>query len=135
MKLNKPVKILVGLGTLWFAIYPFLFMVVWLMMVGGIFFMSDNSRASEFPFPMIPFFAIFPLHICTIFLSFILMAFYLIHVIKNTTGNETVRIILGLGNFFMPFLSMPIYYYLYIWSENPPDWALAPKPNPDVSLE
>ena len=127
MKLNKPVKILVGLATLWFAIYPFLFFAVWLLMFGGIL-VSAESSSSDFPLAVIPFLAIFPLHFCTIFLSFILMAFYLVHVIKNTTGHETIRIILALGNFFMPFLSMPIYFYLFIWLENPPDWALAPKP-------
>lgn len=127
MKLNKPVKILVGLATLWFAIYPFLFFAVWLLMVGGIM-ISAESSSNDFPLALIPFFTIFPLHFCTIFLSFILMAFYLVHVIKNTTGNETIRIILALGNFFMPFLSMPIYFYLFIWLEIPPDWALAPKP-------
>jgi hypothetical protein len=53
------------------------------------------------------------------------MAFYLIHVIRNTKADETVRITLGLGNFFMPFIAMPIYFYLFIWLEDPPGWAAA----------
>ena len=132
MKLGQPVKILVGLATAWFVLYPFLFFAVWLIMFLGIVFFastaSGSSAEAPFPFFILPFFAIFPLHFLTIFLYFGLIAFYLIHVIKNTTGSETVRIILGLGNFFMPFVAMPIYYYLFVWRDQPPDWARAPAP-------
>ena len=124
MILNKPVKILIGLGTAWFAIYPFLFFAVWLSMVLGMGFLPQGAEG-EFPLFMVPFFAIFPLHCLTILLQFVLMAFYLVHVIKNTNASETVRIILGIGCFFLPFIAMPIYYYLYIWREEPPEWAVA----------
>ena len=134
MTLNKPVKILVGLGTLWFAVYPFLFMAVWLFSFAGMGLWSmdapnPNTGPESMPFFMFPFLLIFPIHFCTIFLGFILMAFYLIHVIKNTKADETVRIILGIGTFFMPFIAMPIYYYVYIWLDEPPAWAAA-KPKP-----
>jgi hypothetical protein len=125
MRLSKPIKILVGLGTAWLTIYPFLFLEVWLTMVLGMVFMSGSSNDSQ-PFFLIPFFAIFPLHFLTIFLQFFLDVFYLIHVIKNTTASETLRIILGVGPFFLSFIAMPIYYYLYIWRDQPPDWAIAP---------
>jgi hypothetical protein len=59
VKLSKPIKILIGLGTAWFAIYPFLFLAVWLSMVLGLGFMPQGSE-DEFPLFMIPFFAIFP---------------------------------------------------------------------------
>ncbi len=127
MQLNKPMKILVGLATLWLAIYPFLFFAVWLFMAMGMGFFSTTSSGSEPPFFMFPFFAIFPLHCFTILLQFVLMAFYLIHVIKNTKASETVRIILGVGCFFMPFIAMPIYFYIYIWLETPPAWAAQPQ--------
>jgi hypothetical protein len=122
MNISKPVKTLIGVATLWYVIYPFIF-------IGGIFMsmgmlpLLANSGNSEPPFFMFPFFAIFPIHFCTIFLGMGLMAFYLIHVIKNSKADETVRIILGIGCFFMPFIAMPLYYYLYIWLENPPEWA------------
>lgn len=130
MTLNKPVKILVGLGTLWFTVYPLLFIAVWLFSFVGMGFFSfgaasSNAGPESMPFFMFPFLLIFPIHFCTIFLGFILMAFYLIHVIKNTKADETVRIILGIGTFFMPFIAMPIYYYAYIWLDEPPVWAAA----------
>ncbi|NJN79150.1 MAG: hypothetical protein HC797_00995 [Anaerolineales bacterium] len=124
MQLNKLTIILVGLSTLWFALYPFLFIAVWLFMASGMIFGFASSQSeTDAPFFMFPFFAIFPLHIFTILLQFVLMAFYLIHVIKNTKASETVRIILALGCFFMPFIAMPIYFYIYIWLETPPAWA------------
>ncbi len=83
-----------------------------------------NASSTEFPIFMLPFFAIFPLHLLTILLQFVLMAFYLIHVIKNSKAADTVKIILGIGCFFMPFIAMPVYYYIYIWLEAPPAWAL-----------
>ncbi len=122
MRLSKPIKILVGIGTLWYALYPLLFIAVWLFMVSSIFF-SVNLQQSDTPFFMLPFIAIFPLHIFTMLLSFVLIAFYLIHVIKNKKGSETIRIILGIGCFFIPFIAMPIYYYTFIWRDELPSWA------------
>ena len=128
MNISRNFKILIGLGTLWYLIYPVIFIGGIFLSIGLVPFFAgnENSLNSGGPFMMFPFFGlIFPLHFCTIFLGFGLMAFYLIHVIKNTKADETIRIILALGNFFLPFLSMPIYYYLYIWLDNPPEWAAA----------
>ena len=133
MKLNKPVRIIVGLSTLMYALYPFLFFGVWLFMVFGIIATSATSSGPSHDMPVffiIPFMLMFPLQFCFFFLHIGLNVFYLIHIIKATDASETVRIILAIGNFIFPFLSMPIYYYLYIWSANPPAWALTPKPNP-----
>jgi hypothetical protein len=130
MQLNKLSKILVGLGTLWMILYPLLFMALWLFLVVGMGFSSfitintSQPNLPFFPLPFLTFFAIFPLHCFTILLQFVLMGFYLIHVVKNTTASESVRIILGIGCFFMPFIAMPVYYYAYIWLETPPAWAL-----------
>ena len=127
MKLHKPVKILIGLATLWFAIYPFLFIGV--MMVGmGIFpIFAQSSNSPDAIFSL--FGLIFPLHFCTIFIAMGLMVFYLVHVIKNTQADETIRIVLGVGNYFLPFIAMPIYFYLYIWLDSPPAWAAAKEKN------
>ncbi len=132
MKLSKGVKILIGLGTVWEVIYPFLFIVLWLMMVGSIFFFSGNSDQGWPVFSVFSglFAIIFPVHCFAIVLQFGLIAVYLIHVIKNTAASETVRIILGIGIFFMPFVAMPVYYYVYIWREAPPAWAVAKPPSP-----
>jgi hypothetical protein len=123
MKLSKPTKILVGVGTAWLTVYPVLFFAVWLTLFLSMGFLSQNPQDAQPPFMKI-FFAIFPLHFLTILLQFVLMAFYLIHIIKNTTASETIRIILGIGTFFVPFVAMPVYYYLFIWHDQPPRWAV-----------
>lgn len=65
----------------------------------------------------------------TVLLDLVLDAVYMIHVIKNTTGSDTIRIILALGIFILPFIAMPVYYYLYIWLDEPPKWAKKPEQN------
>jgi hypothetical protein len=125
MQLNRTIKILVGLGTAWHTLYPLLFFAFILLSILGMGFTSSGSSEPP-PFFIIPFFAIFPLHCLTILLGFGLTTFYLIHILKNTIAAETVRILLGVGLFFLSFIAMPLYYYLFIWREQPPDWAIAP---------
>ncbi len=127
MTLGKPARILIGLLTAWVMLYPLLFFAVWLIMFFGIAVIGESPR-SEFPVFMIPFFAIFPVHCLTIFLQLGLSAFYLVHVIKNKMASDTIRIVLGVGAFLLPFVAMPIYYFLYIWPDKPPDWALSGAP-------
>jgi hypothetical protein len=114
-------KLLIGIGTLWVLLYPLLFMVVWFLMFFGV-----QSSPSDPGFGL--FFAIFPLHCLTILLGFALDAVYLYHIIKNTAASDVIRVILAVGVFTLPFVAMPIYYYLFIWREQPPAWALAQQP-------
>ena len=127
MNISKTFKILIGIGTIWFAIYPFLFMGMVMLFMGIIPIMPIIAQSLDTPAPFFfSFFGlIFPVHLCTMSLGFALMVFYLIHVIKNTKADETVRIILGVGCFFFSFIVMPVYYYLYIWLDIPPEWAAA----------
>jgi len=126
MKLNKTAKILVGLGTAWITLYPLLFFAAWLMMMLGIGLAGASGRGDPPPFFVIPFIAIMPLQCLTILLLFGMITFYVAHAVKNTVASEAVRIILAVGTFFIPFIAMPVYYYLYIWQDTPPSWALEP---------
>jgi hypothetical protein len=126
MKISQPIKIIIGLTTAWFTLYPFVFFAFWLAMASSMFFLPSGAR-NEFPLFGSPFFAIFPLHCLTILLGFILDAVYLIHMIKNTAGSDTIRIILAIGIVMIPFIAMPLYYYLYIWLDEPPAWAKQPQ--------
>ncbi|MFC2046158.1 hypothetical protein ACFLTC_01380 [Chloroflexota bacterium] len=126
MKLNRPLRIAIGFATVWQALYPLLFLAVWLSMVPGMvdFELAPATAPEEsIPFFPVAFLAIIPLHCLTMVLQIGLMGFYLAHIIKNTAASETLRIILGIGVFLMPFVAMPVYYYLYIWSDEPPEWA------------
>jgi len=85
-----------------------------------------------FPAVFLPFFLLI---LCSSFLQFGLSAFYLTHVILNKTGNDIIRVVLGISVFTFPYIAMPVYYFLYIWPENPPKWALAVIPTQIVAAE
>jgi hypothetical protein len=132
--LSKPIKILLGIGTAWLAVFPAFFVAAWMLMSIGMmavpFILRDRFSPAALLLFIIPFAFIFVLEFATIALQMFLLVFYLIHIIKNTVASESLRIIFGVGNFFMPFISMPIYYYLFIWLDRPPDWALNTVPPP-----
>lgn len=129
MRLSRPLKLALGAATIWVTLYPLLFLAVWLLMALGIAFAANSAPAPSAgppPLFLIPFFAIFPLHCMTIVLLIGLQVIYLILAIKNTALPDTLRIVFGVGAFFMPFVAMPVYYVLCVWRETPPRWALKP---------
>jgi hypothetical protein len=127
MKLNKSVKLLIGLGTIWILIYPLLFIALFFSIMPG----ALLSSLPEPPTSMFSIFnLIFPLHCFTFIVELILLGFYLFHDIKNTGVSDVIRAVFGVGLFFMPFIGMPVYYYLFIWRDLPPRWTLAENHKP-----
>ncbi len=123
LKISQPIKILVGVGTAWLILYPLLFIVVWFTMFTGFMSLGEGVGPPAFITYLFP--AILPLHCLTIITQLALMAFYLYHVIKNNAASDVLRVILGIGVFFLPYVAMPIYFFLYVWPHQPPRWALA----------
>lgn len=125
MKLNKTWKIVIGIVTLWVALYPFVVMAgVFAMMIPSI--MAAERYGSDVPPPAF-FSGFFIFIILMMFSSFLQMgttAFYFVHIIKNKKGSDLLRIILGIGSYFLPYVATPIYYFIYILPDTPPDWAL-----------
>jgi hypothetical protein len=70
------------------------------------------------------FFLMFPLMMCFGLAQFILMIFYVIHIIKNRAGSEVIRILTSIGFYFLPYIAMPAYFLIYIAPSKTPDWAL-----------
>ena len=123
MRLSKGMKIVVGLGTAAHILVPF---IIGIMVVLAALIMPLAVLASErsgeppallFVFPFIMFGVVFPLQCVLIPLTFLLIAFYLAHIIKNTTASDTTRIVLAIGMVFMPYVAMPVYYLLHVWPE------------------
>lgn len=128
MTIAQPVRTLLGIATAWVSAYPLIFMCVWLVSFVGmsvpIMAAESGGEPSAAPLLFFPLFAVVALlHFGTILLLVGLEVFYLIHVIKNDKADDAARILLGVGNFFLPFVAMPVYYYAYIWRETPPAWA------------
>jgi hypothetical protein len=140
MTFSKPVRILIGIATIWYALY-LLFTLAGILILFGFVVVSvlqggESVLNLRVLFTRIPGFELFlAFHICGLFLEVGLLVFYLIHTIRNTKANDALKIALGLGHLFLPFVAMPIYYYLYIWRANPPEWAAAQGRNLDLRPE
>ncbi len=130
MTISKPVRILIGIMTVWYAIYLLLTLIGILILVGVVFVAlmqggESISNLRQLLRQILSLDMMLPVHLCSLLLEVGLLVFYLVHTIKNTKASDAMRIVLGLGHIFLPFVAMPIYYYLYIWRENPPEWAAA----------
>lgn len=130
MTLSKPLRILVGLATFWYALYLLLTIGGIVLFFGYVFvsLLAGGESVSNLRIVFTEILSLefmLPLHLCSLSLEVVLLIFYLIHTIKNTKASDSMRILLGLGHLFLPFFAMPIYYYLYIWREHPPEWAAA----------
>ena len=130
MTLGKPAKILIGIATFWYALYLLLTLVGIILFFGYLLvsLMTGGGSITNLPSLLREILSLefmLPVHVCSLLLEVGLLIFYLIHTIKNTKASDAMRIALGLGHLFLPFVAMPIYYYLYIWRETPPEWAAA----------
>jgi hypothetical protein len=124
MNISKPVKILIGVLTVFAVLFPFFIMPVFMM-----FFMFSSG----FPFfdpqsvpnpndieAMLPFmFVFYPLMMCFSVVQLGLQIFYIIHEIKNKALTDTFRILFAIGTFLLPYVAMPIYFFVYLWKDNP----------------
>ena len=140
MTLGKPVRILVGIATLWYGLYLLLTLVgiglffgyvALALLEGG----ESISNLGNLFKQILSLEFMVPIHVCSLFLEVGLLIFYLVHTIQNTKASDSMRIVLGLGHLFLPFVAMPIYYYLYLWRESPPEWAAAKRIQADQFAE
>lgn len=127
MNVSKPVKWVVGIATAWSVLNPIIFIALvfvlpwdWIVVDPAVFM---NSTGVQIGLGLLGL---------TIVNQLVLMVFYLVHVVKNSAAEESVRIVLGLGFFFMTVVAMPVYYYLYVWRDVPPHWAAGEIVEPDL---
>jgi hypothetical protein len=57
------------------------------------------------------------LHLLTILSGFALLAFYIVHIVKNKLIQESNKIAWLLIMFFFGYFAMPIYWYRFIWRD------------------
>ena len=108
--MTKGKAILLGIFTIWPAIYMFVFPISILIMV-----LTEIGQHNHHGGPPLFFLIIFPLHILTILETFVLIAIYIIHLFKTELITQDKKalwaVVLFLGNAF----AMPVFWYLYIW--------------------
>lgn len=104
--MTKKSKIVLGIATLWPLLYTFIFFAFVLLAV----FTASNSTGFEI---------ILLLHIFTIMWMFCLVVIYILNVFKNDQIIQEIKILWALLIFFGNVVTMPVYWYLYIWRDSP----------------
>jgi uncharacterized membrane protein len=126
MRLSNTVKVIVGVLTAVVALFPLGFVFIWLVS----FFPLMPGAFDEFPSQLFDalFSLMFPMMCFVSILMYALVAFYVMHAIKNTAASDLIRILGILLVFFFPYIGMPAYYVLFILLAKPPAWALRAAP-------
>jgi hypothetical protein len=112
--MKKPVKILLGLATLW----PFIYMILFFVFIFSSFFFVSRSRGQESG-PPVFFLIIFLLHLLTMLWIMALTVFYMVNVFRNELVDKDKKVLWAVVLFMGNMIAMPIYWYLYIWKEVP----------------
>ena len=126
MILSKPMKIFIGFATLLYLLFPAIFFLLWLLYVVPAYLGSTNVDDLMILYKNI-FLASIPLGCIVMATMFGLLAFYVIHAIKNQDASDTIRLFSGLAIVLFPYIGMPIYYVIFILMSKPPSWALKTK--------
>jgi len=117
-KMSKPVKILLGLLTIWPPIEIAIFVVLYF---GFIFFSISNSSHSNDPFVGIWIMIIMIPHILTMMLVTALKVFYIVHLIMTTRIPEAkTKALWGAFLVIFPVITMVVYFFIHIWREPKP---------------
>ena len=125
MNVSKSVKIIIGFLTAFAVLFPFLIMPIFMMFFmfsSGFPFFDPQSAPTphEIEKTMFPMMMVFyPIMMCFGVVQLGLQIFYIIHEIKNKALTDTFRILFVIGNFFLPYVAMPIYFFAYLWKDVP----------------
>lgn len=123
MRLSPNLKFLVGLGTI-APLFGIFFSVAFMGAVTlGLWDLWDQYlpvRTTE----AIGWSAVLALGAVLAALHFILVVFYLAHIVTNHAAPGLGRILFAIGIFLVPVAVMAVYFLLYILPEEPPAWAL-----------
>lgn len=125
MNISKPVKIFVGFLTAFAVLFPFIIMPAFVMVImfsSGFPFFDPQSVPDprDIEKTIIPFLMFFyPTMMCFSLAQLGLQIFYTIHEVKNKALTDTFRILFVIGNFFLPYVAMPIYFFVYLWKDAP----------------
>ena len=131
MTLSKRAIKLIGIGTAWLFVSPFLAIATWLFF--AVTLISQSAIHSEYApnftaIAFVPFFIATLLQCPTILLQFVLITVYVIHIVQKEGLSDKIRLVLCVGTFFVPIIVMPLYFLRYIWHQKSTDEASREKP-------
>ena len=114
-------KVLLGLASLW----PFVYMIFFFIFVLSSFFFLSSSPGQEFG-PPVSFMVVFLLHLLTILWIMALTVFYIVNVFRNERVDKDKKVLWAVVLFMGNIIAMPIYWYLYIWKDQPAEGLSSP---------
>jgi len=114
--MSRNSKILLGLATVWPILYIFIFVIFVAFMA---FYMAADFAHGGMPpsHPPVAFFVLIPLHILSILLVGGLLTYYIVDLFRTTRIPNDMKALWAVVLFFGNIISMPIYWYLFIWKE------------------
>jgi lipopolysaccharide export LptBFGC system permease protein LptF len=89
---------------------------------------ENTSVSKPGTFFTVGFVGLFAAHLFTILLTIVLMPLYIILAVKNDYIDQTMKIMWAVLICMVGMFAMPVYWYLYIWRNQPPA-ATLPKPS------
>jgi hypothetical protein len=107
--MKKPLKLLLGIATLW----PFAYLVLFFVAIFSTIFFVPGSEGQTGAPPLIAL--ILPLHLLTMIAIMALMVFYIVNVFRNDRVEKDKKALWAVVLFMGNMIAMPIYWYLYIW--------------------
>jgi hypothetical protein len=110
--MSKSVKLALGIATLWPLVFMFLFFgFMYYLLLGG---MGRPESGGGMRSGMI---AIIVLHGITMLWDLVLLIIFIYNVFNNDRVDKDKKTLWAVVLFLGSIISMPIYWYLYIWPE------------------
>ena len=112
--MKKRNKILLGIATAW----PLLYIPLFVLFMFSFALMADRGAPPDGAFPAM-FLLILPFHMLTILGGLALSVFYIVNVFRNPRVEKDKQVMWVVLLFMVGLIAQPIYWYLYIWREEP----------------
>ncbi|HEY0323868.1 MAG TPA: hypothetical protein VGC66_23165 [Pyrinomonadaceae bacterium] len=119
--MKKSNKVLLGIGTFW----PFVYIPIFMLTIFSTFIFSGGGQPND-AFPLM-FLVIMPLHMLTIFGSLALTIFYVVNIFRNPRVEKDKQVLWVALLLLAGMMAAPVYWYLYIWREEPQASQAPPK--------
>ncbi len=114
MKRSK--KLVLGALTAWPVFFLSIFVPLWVVFI--LFFFSASSRST---LTLAVLVTAWGLAAVTMLIGFALLAYYIVHIFRNERLDKRSALGWLLGMWMGNFMAMPVYWFLHIWKEPPPE--------------
>jgi hypothetical protein len=113
-RLNLPLKLLLGVATLWPLLYLIVFFVWFVSIFLSVVLLPDQGATADAGFPG-AFGLFIVLHLGTILWSFLLTALYIVDLFKTDRVDQDKKALWAVVLFLGGMVALPVYWYLYVW--------------------